>query len=44
MGNDTGGGSLGEGYTPEALKAALAHLDKGLELAPQDLSKAVFIF
>jgi tetratricopeptide (TPR) repeat protein len=38
MGNDTGGGSLGEGYTPEALKAALAHLDKGLELAPQDLS------
>jgi tetratricopeptide (TPR) repeat protein len=38
MGNDTGGGSLGEGYTPEAAKAALIHLNKGIQLAPQDLS------
>ena len=37
-GNDTGGGSLGPGYTPEAVNAALRHLDKGIQLAPQDLS------
>jgi tetratricopeptide (TPR) repeat protein len=38
MGNDTGGGSLGEGYTPEAVDKALVHLNKGIELAPQDMS------
>jgi len=38
MGNDTGGGSLGQSYTPEAIKAALVHLNKGIQIAPQDLS------
>ena len=38
MGNDTGGGTLGPGYAPEAIDKALAHLNKGIQLAPQDLS------
>jgi tetratricopeptide (TPR) repeat protein len=38
MGNDTGGGTLGEGYKPEAIDKALVHLNKGIALAPQDLS------
>ena len=37
-GNDVGGGSLGEGWTPEAIDKALIHLNKGIRLAPQDLS------
>jgi tetratricopeptide (TPR) repeat protein len=37
-GNDTGGGSLGNGYTPEAVNEALKHLNEGIHLAPQDLS------
>ncbi|HEX9201659.1 MAG TPA: tetratricopeptide repeat protein [Acidobacteriaceae bacterium] len=38
MGNDAGGGTLGEVYKPEAVDKALAHLNSGIELAPQDLS------
>jgi len=38
MGGDQGGGSLGEGYTPAAVDAALKHLNEGLRLAPHDLS------
>jgi len=38
MGNDQGGGTLGEGYSPEAVDAALKHLNEGLRLAPHDLS------
>jgi tetratricopeptide (TPR) repeat protein len=38
MGDDTGGGTLGSGYTPEAVDEALIHLNKGIELAPEDLS------
>ena len=37
-GNGTGGGSLGTGYNPAAVDRAISHLDKGLKLAPQDLS------
>jgi tetratricopeptide (TPR) repeat protein len=37
-GNEAGGGSLGEGYKPEALEKALAHLEQALKLSPQDLS------
>ena len=32
--NDLGGGSIEEGYKPEAVKEALKHLDAGLMLAP----------
>jgi tetratricopeptide (TPR) repeat protein len=38
MGNDQGGGSLGEGYTPKAVDEALEHLNEGLRLSSQDLS------
>lgn len=38
MGNDNGGGTLGEGYKPEAVDEALKHLNEGIRLAPQDLS------
>jgi tetratricopeptide (TPR) repeat protein len=38
MGNDQGGGSLGEGYTAAAVDEALKHLNEGLRLAPNDLS------
>lgn len=38
QGNETGGGTLGEGYAPEAVTAALAHLNEGLRMAPQDLT------
>jgi tetratricopeptide (TPR) repeat protein len=38
MGNDLGGGSLGSGYTPEAVNDALKHLNEGIRLNPQDLS------
>jgi tetratricopeptide (TPR) repeat protein len=38
IGNDAGGGTLGGGYTPEAVDKALVHLNRGIELAPQDLS------
>jgi len=38
MGNDQGGGTLGEGYTPEAVDESLKHLNEGIRLAPQDLS------
>jgi tetratricopeptide (TPR) repeat protein len=37
-GNDTGGGSIGSGYSPETVRAALVHLNRGIELAPQDAS------
>src|SRR5437870_2686214 len=33
-GNDTGGGALGEGWSREAVDKALAHLNKGIQLAP----------
>jgi tetratricopeptide (TPR) repeat protein len=36
LGNDAGGGTLGEGYTTEAVDKALVHLNKGIQLAPQD--------
>lgn len=35
QGDDTGGGTLGEGYTPEAVDEALAHLNIALKLAPR---------
>lgn len=38
QGNDIGGGTLGSGYTPEAVDQAIVFLDKGITLAPQDLS------
>lgn len=38
MGNDQGGGTIGEGYKPEAVDEALKHLNEGLKLAPHDLS------
>jgi tetratricopeptide (TPR) repeat protein len=38
QGDDAGGGSLGESYKPEAIDEALAHLEKGLKLAPQDIT------
>ncbi|MGA2653220.1 MAG: tetratricopeptide repeat protein [Terracidiphilus sp.] len=37
-GDNTGGGSIREGYKHEAVDDALLHLDIGLKLAPQDLS------
>jgi tetratricopeptide (TPR) repeat protein len=37
-GNETGGGSLGAGFTTQAVDDALKHLNKGIALAPQDLS------
>lgn len=36
--NDSGGGSIGPGYRPEAIAKALSNLNEGLKLAPQDLS------
>ena len=38
LGNDQGGGTLGEGYSPKAVDEALKHLKEGLRLAPHDLS------
>ena len=38
QGDDAGGGTIGSGYTPAAVDEALTHLNKGIELAPQDLS------
>jgi tetratricopeptide (TPR) repeat protein len=38
QGDDAGGGTMSGGFTPEAVDAALVHLNKGIELAPQDLS------
>lgn len=37
-GDDIGGGTVGAGYSPASVDAALLHLNKGLKLAPQDLS------
>jgi tetratricopeptide (TPR) repeat protein len=37
-GDNPGGGSLRQGYQLEAVDEALLHLNRGLELAPQDLS------
>jgi len=37
-GNEVGGGSIGEGYTPAAADEALKHLNEGIRLAPQDVS------
>jgi len=38
LGNDIGGGSLSDGYAPEAIDNALKHLDAGIRLDPQDVS------
>jgi tetratricopeptide (TPR) repeat protein len=38
IGDDAGGGTLGSGYTSEAVDKALVHLNKGIQLAPQDIS------
>ena len=38
QGNDAGGGTLGPGYRKDAIDKALANLNEGLKLAPQDLS------
>jgi tetratricopeptide (TPR) repeat protein len=38
QGNDAGGGTLGSTYKPEAADKAIADLNEGLKLAPQDLS------
>lgn len=37
-GNETGGGSLRGSYKPEAVDEALAHLNLGIQIAPQDLT------
>jgi tetratricopeptide (TPR) repeat protein len=37
-GDASGGGNIHGSYTPEAIDEALAHLDIGLKLAPQDIS------
>jgi hypothetical protein len=37
-GDDAGGGSIRSGFPADAIDEALLHLNKGLELAPQDLS------
>jgi len=36
--DDAGGGTLGEGFQPDAIDEALKHLDLGIKVAPQDLS------
>ena len=38
QGDDAGGGTIGEGYQPEAVEEALKHLNIGIKLATQDLS------
>jgi tetratricopeptide (TPR) repeat protein len=38
LGNDIGGGSLSDGYAPEAIDNALKHLNAGMRLDPQDVS------
>jgi tetratricopeptide (TPR) repeat protein len=38
QGDDAGGGTLGGGFTPEAVDEALVHLNIGIKLAPQDIS------
>jgi len=38
QGDDAGGGTMAGGFKPEAVDAALKHLDQGIKLAPQDLS------
>jgi tetratricopeptide (TPR) repeat protein len=38
QGDDAGGGTLGGGFTPEAVDEALVHLNLGIKIAPQDLS------
>ena len=38
QGDDASGGSIGGGFTPEAVDEALAHLNLGIKIAPQDLS------
>ncbi|MFC6645630.1 tetratricopeptide repeat protein [Granulicella cerasi] len=37
-GNDVGGGTLGDGFKPEAVNVALVHLNKGIALEPKDLT------
>jgi tetratricopeptide (TPR) repeat protein len=37
-GDNAGGGSIRQGYKPEAVDEALVHLNLGLKLAPQDIS------
>jgi tetratricopeptide (TPR) repeat protein len=37
-GDDAGGGNLHGGYTQEAVDEALAHLNLGIKLAPQDIT------
>jgi tetratricopeptide (TPR) repeat protein len=38
QGDDAGGGTMGGGFTPEAVDQALEHLNLGIKLEPQDLS------
>ena len=38
LGNDAGGGTIGEGYSTESVDNALVHLNKGIQLAPQDIT------
>ena len=38
QGDDVGGGTIGGGFTPEAVDEALVHLNLGFKIAPQDLS------
>lgn len=38
QGDDAGGGTMSGGFKPEAVDAALKHLDMGIQLSPQDLS------
>jgi hypothetical protein len=38
QGDDAGGGTMAGGFKPEAVDAALKHLDQGIKLSPQDLS------
>ena len=38
QGENSGGGTIAGGFTPEAVDEALQHLNIGIKLAPQDLS------
>jgi tetratricopeptide (TPR) repeat protein len=38
QGNEMGGGSLGSGYSAQTIDEALKHLNRGIVLAPQDIS------
>jgi tetratricopeptide (TPR) repeat protein len=38
LGNETGGGTLGDSASPDAVSAAVIHLKRAISLAPQDLT------